>query len=156
MGTTTDRDSPCLKEHRPDGQQKCHIVLPEEERAKGYVRPLRVEYRHVGIAGPRHPLVDLSPEDLERFRKIGYVKFEPYPNDGSHGSALGRYWTQGQLDSIDKGCKTTTRMPAACAETYARQPGFYGKTFCCACGDYFPVREDGEFIWLDDGTRVGT
>ena len=53
-------------------------------------------------------------------------------------------------------CGTVTSMPHACATTYAAQPDFYGSTFCCECGDYFSVGENGEFVWLDDGTKVGT
>ena len=52
-------------------------------------------------------------------------------------------------------CGTTTRMPQKCAETYAINPSFYGSTFCCTCGDYFPVGAEGEFVWLDDGKKVG-
>lgn len=53
-------------------------------------------------------------------------------------------------------CGTTTRMPSVCAETYAVDPTFYDSTFCSACGAYFPVGPQGEFVWLDDGTKVGT
>lgn len=52
-------------------------------------------------------------------------------------------------------CGTTTTMGRAIAETYARQPGFYGGTFCVHCGAHFPVGEHGEFTWLD-GSKVGT
>ena len=52
-------------------------------------------------------------------------------------------------------CGTETRMPLKIAETYAREPGFYGATFCCGCRDYFRVGEHGEFVWLD-GSKVGT
>jgi hypothetical protein len=83
-----------------------------------------------------------------------YVKFEEYPAELQRG--LGRFWTQQQLDSIAKGCGVITSMPKECAETYARQPSFYGRTFCCGCHGYLPVGKDGEFVWLDDGTRVGT
>lgn len=44
-------------------------------------------------------------------------------------------------------CATTTRMGLALAETYARDPGFYSGTFCCACRAHFPL---AEFFW--DGT----
>jgi hypothetical protein len=152
MGVTTDRNAPCLNENLPDGQHKCHIVLPDEERAKGYVRPLRIQYKHVGIAGPEFPLRDLKPD--EQYHRKLYVKFEEYPPELQRG--LGRFWTQEQLDKIGKGCGVVTRMPEACAETYARQPSFYGSTFCCGCHGYLPVGADGEFVWLDDGTRVGT
>lgn len=48
-----------------------------------------------------------------------------------------------------------TVMPLACAETYAVEPEYYGSTFCCNCGGYFPVGANGEFIWKD-GQKVGT
>jgi hypothetical protein len=32
---------------RPDGQQQGYVVLAEEERAKGFVRPVRRIYRHL-------------------------------------------------------------------------------------------------------------
>lgn len=32
------------------GQQKAYVVLTEEERAKGFVRPVRTSYVHVGIS----------------------------------------------------------------------------------------------------------
>ena len=39
---------PGHKEIEPDtGMQKGYIVLAEEERAKGFVRPLRKSYRHL-------------------------------------------------------------------------------------------------------------
>jgi hypothetical protein len=52
-------------------------------------------------------------------------------------------------------CGEVTTMPRACAETYARQPDYYGSTFCCRCQGYFPVGPQGEFMW-NDGTKVGT
>lgn len=57
-------------------------------------------------------------------------------------------------------CGTETTMGAKIAETYARDPGFYGGTFCVGCGGHFPLLEvvDGKerrtFLW-DDGTGVG-
>lgn len=33
-------------EKRPDGQQKGYVVLTEEERSKGFVRPVRRTYVH--------------------------------------------------------------------------------------------------------------
>ena len=83
------------------GQKADHWVLSEAERAKGYVRPVRLTYTH-------------------------------------------------------EKCGTSTRMPVACAETYARKPGFYGGTFCCYCGAYFPVGTNGEFVWDQGGEKVGT
>ena len=37
----------------------------------------------------------------------------------------------------------------------ARQPGYYGSTFCARCACYLPVGLNGEFVWLDDGKKVG-
>jgi hypothetical protein len=33
-------------EKLPDGQHKDHWILPDEDRAKGFIRPVRTEYRH--------------------------------------------------------------------------------------------------------------
>lgn len=52
-------------------------------------------------------------------------------------------------------CKTSTKMNSAIAETYARNPFYYGGTYCAHCGKHFPVGENGEFLW-EDGSRVGT
>ena len=60
--------------------------------------------------------------------------------------------------TVHVACGTLTRIPEACAVTYARDPGFYGGTFCCACGKHFPlVAPDGSraFTWDEDGEGVG-
>jgi hypothetical protein len=47
--TLTD-GSPVTEDHRelkPNGQQKGYIVLSDEERARGFVRPVRDAYRHL-------------------------------------------------------------------------------------------------------------
>lgn len=47
--TTLTDGSPVTPDHRelkPNGQQKGYIVLSEEERAKGFVRPVRKAYVH--------------------------------------------------------------------------------------------------------------
>ena len=48
-------------------------------------------------------------------------------------------------------CGTVTTMAPAIAETYARNPGFYGATYCVACRAHRPVGPDGEFYWCDPG-----
>lgn len=53
-------------------------------------------------------------------------------------------------------CGGTTYMPQACAETYAVNPSYYSATFCCHCGDYFPVGPDGEFVWENTDEKVGS
>jgi hypothetical protein len=150
-GVVSDRDK--LDETiGPDGMQRNYLVLSEEERSKGFVRPVRVSYRHVGPPGPAHPLRDLTEDERARYAVPGYAKHEQYPE----GHALvGRFWTQERLDKAGKGCQSVTTMGRALAETYARQPDFYGGTFCVTCGTHLPVGADGEFVWLD-GSRVGT
>jgi hypothetical protein len=50
-------------------------------------------------------------------------------------------------------CGGVTTMGRALSETYARDPSFYGATFCCACGVHRPV---AEFVWAADGQQVGS
>lgn len=65
-------------------------------------------------------------------------------------------------------CGTVTSMGQALSETYARDPKYYGATFCCACSKHFPLRAylsgpdaipqvvDGwQFEWMD-GEPVGS
>ena len=112
MGLTTDPDDGCLRIIRADGQQECYLVLSEEERAKGFVRPVRDSYKHLQ-------------------------------------------------------CGVVTRMGRALAETYARDPSFYGGTYCAFEKTHFPLfvafeNADGstdrrpQFVWDDDGTPVGS
>ena len=58
---------------------------------------------------------------------------------------------------IHETCGGLTTMPRACSETYAVQPDYYGSTFCCTCGGYFPVGANGQFVWdTKDNQKVGT
>lgn len=84
----------------PDGQQHDYIVLSQDERDRGFIRPVRRTYVH-------------------------------------------------------ETCGVATTMGQAIAETYARDPHFYGATFCVHCRTHRPVGPDGEFVW-DDGTKVGS
>jgi hypothetical protein len=52
-------------------------------------------------------------------------------------------------------CGAVTVMGIGIAETYARQPDFYGATFCVRCSMHRPVGPEGEFVWLD-GSKVGS
>lgn len=136
------------------GIHEDYYVICEEDRKKGFIRPVRTAYRHVGPPGPKFQLRDLTDEERQRYNEFGYVKYEEYP-EGSHGCVVGRFWTQHDLDRIGTGCGHQTIMHQAFAETYARNPGFYGATFCAYCRVHLPVGEAGEFVW-PDGTRVGT
>jgi hypothetical protein len=103
VGTTTDPNDPRLghgSDEKPIDQHEVYLVLSDDERAKGFVRPVRRSYVH-------------------------------------------------------QTCGSATSMPQAIAETYARDPSFYGSTYCCLCMTHRPVGANGEFVW-DDGTKVGT
>ena len=52
-----------------------------------------------------------------------------------------------------KTCGSVTTMAKPLAETYARNPKFYGSTYCVHCAMHRPV---SEFIWSTDGTEVGS
>lgn len=47
-----------------------------------------------------------------------------------------------------KTCGKTTTMSSAIAETYARNPWFYGSTYCVVCRMHRDLRE---FTWEPDG-----
>lgn len=103
MPTTSDPSDPRLTrgpDTKPTQQADAYLVLSDEERAKGFIRPIRTSYVH-------------------------------------------------------ETCGATTTMARIIAETYARDPWFYGATYCSTCGMHRPVGEDGEFEW-EDGTKVGT
>lgn len=129
------------------GMQNDYIVLCPLERAKGFIRPFRKSYKHVG-AKPKYPLRDLTEQELKDHSIVPYVKFEEYPE--SESPVTGRFWTQKQLNS---GCGAITRMNDAIAETWARNPSFYGATFCSYCQEHFPVKE---FVWTDDESVLGS
>lgn len=50
-------------------------------------------------------------------------------------------------------CGTETTMGYELSATYARNPKFYGATFCVNCGTHYPV---AEFTWSKDGETVGS
>lgn len=144
MTATSDRDHPGINKKKENGQNEAYLVLSDAEKAKGFVRPLRNTYQHVGLY-PGHPLRDLTAEEKDRYPQ--YVKYEEYPEGEA---ACGKFWAQKQLDA--KPCDATTTMATSIAETYACDPKFYGATFCTSCRTHLPV---GEFVWLD-GSRVGS
>jgi len=133
------------------GMHRDYWCLSEAERAKGFVRPVRRSYMHVGPKGPIGALRELTEEEKERFKPYGYVAFEPSVDPDS--AVAGTYWTKDRLDKVGHGCGTVTKMGQALAETYAREPTFYGSTFCCGCGVHLPV---GEFVWDETDERVGS
>jgi hypothetical protein len=147
--TTLTDGSPVTEDHRElkeNGQQKGYVVLSEEERKKGFVRPVRTTYTHVGRKA-LYPLRDLTPEEQERYKDFNYVKYEDYPEE-SH--LCGRFWT---AEDIRTACNTDTTMSMSIAETYARQPDFYGSTFCNHCKKHFDLEQ---FVWKGTDSIVGS
>jgi hypothetical protein len=147
MSVTVDRRDPRLAEtDEATGMQKAYLVLSPEERAKGFVRPVRAAYKHTGER-PKYPTRDLTPEELARYADVKYVQYEGYPPEAE---ILGRFWTAEQLRS---GCGAGTKMGRDLSESYAREPKFYGATFCAGCRTHLPV---AEFRWEPDGEVVGS
>lgn len=102
MSYTTEPDDPRLShgaDTTPTPQAETYLILSDEERAKGFVRPVRRSYIHA------------------------------------------------------KGCGAHTTMGIALCETYARDPKFYGATYCVGCMMHRPV---DEFVWAEDGEVVGS
>lgn len=141
-------------ELRADGQQKGYVVLSAEERAKGFVKPVRRSYIHRGLQDPG-TLIDIPEETLERYgwkESPPFAKFQPDVPARGPNALPGRYWTKDEVARIDKGCGTLTTMGLSLAETYARDPNFYSGTFCCGCHAHFPLNE---FVW-EDGEPMDT
>jgi hypothetical protein len=89
-------------------------------------------------------------------------------DEGSHKGQHKDYWVLSESERA-KGfvrpvrsayrhakCGTVTTMGRALAETCARDPHFYGSTFCVSCGSHFRVGADGEFTWDGTNEKVGT
>jgi hypothetical protein len=64
-----------------------------------------------------------------------------------------------------KACGMITTMGLALCETYARDPLFYGGTFCAGCHEHFDLTtprygrqigkvEEWHFFWVDDQDRI--
>jgi hypothetical protein len=104
VSLTSDPSDPRLThgaDTEPVDQAESYLVLSEDERAQGFVRPVRLSYIH-------------------------------------------------------EACGAVTTMGRPIAETYARDPRFYGSTYCTTCRMHRPVGAAGEFVWDDGGGKVGT
>ncbi len=151
---TTDRNDPDLHKVKSNGQNEAYIILSDDERGKGFVRPVRDSYVHVGKKIDKSKMIpvdeywgdDFEEYNEERRRRFkedwGYAYF--VENVDKTSSVVGSYIKESDLK---KGCGSLTKMSRELAETYARDPKFYGATFCCGCGKHHPVNE---FVW--DGT----
>jgi hypothetical protein len=74
-------------------------------------------------------------------------QYENYPSN-----TVGEYVTPIRNTYVHKTCDTKTFMGDSFAETYAKNPKYYGRTFCTGCQAHFPV---SEFTWSTDGIIVG-
>lgn len=151
---TTDRNHPELTkgvDTTEVPQAKVYLVLSDEELKKGYIRPLRTKYEHrgqslAGLINPRLMIEDEIQRHGNRF--YGYADYEP-----SYEPLIGRALTrQAYLDLVagkkyTGGCGVETKMHETIGATYARDPKFYGATYCVGCGKHLPV---GEFVWSDN------
>jgi len=156
---TTDRNDPRLghgADKETTNQHEAYLVLSEEERAKGFIRPVRRSYVHVGYNDKtsfKNEIKPLTPEQQERY-KDQYVAYVEYDESEQRGAVVGRYFTTEQLEHYKKkGCGTLTTMGQTLAETYARDPKFYGATYCCGCQKHLAV---DEFVWDGTQERVGS
>lgn len=131
---------------KPNGQQQDYVVLTPEERAKGFVKPLRDSYIHRGAPALSNNLRDLTEQEQQEHGKYGYVKFEEYGPE--RDPLVGKFWTQAEIERAGRRCGGLTTMSRSIAETYARNPNFYSGTFCVGCGAHFDLNE---FTWEPDG-----
>jgi hypothetical protein len=74
-------------------------------------------------------------------------QYENYPSQTS-----GEYVAPIRNSYIHGKCGVKTLMATKFAETYAKNPKYYGSTFCCGCGEHLPV---SQFTWAVDGIRIG-
>jgi hypothetical protein len=180
MSLTSDRNDPRLKEGQKNetGQHSIYLVLSEEELAKGFVRPVRTTYVHVGkkindyaergIILTLQELHDSDPQEyddvrIEKFRGWGYAAYIKYSDEyytsEANSGGCGLFLSQDDYDSVlaNKthvgGCGTSTTMGLKLAETYSRDPKFYGATYCVGCGKHLPV---SEFVWQGTDETVGS
>jgi len=147
-GRTPEVDGPTpTEETLADGQYKSHWILTKEERSKGFIRPVRTSYKHVGVR-PTYSLRALTPHEQEVHSEMNYQYYEEYPPEKL--PLIGHYWTE---EALNSGCGGVTTMPYDIAETWAADPHFYGSTFCARCHKYLPVEE---FVWNGTNERLGS
>jgi hypothetical protein len=157
MSLTTDKNDPNLNKVKENGQNESYLVLSPEEIAKGFVRPVRRSYIHRGEEIKRKiESVTIMTEEHKKQRGYeAYYAFMKY--DDSESPVVGRYLTKREYenysDNFIVGCQTVTTMAQSIAETYARDPKFYGSTYCSGCKTHLPVEQ---FVWTTDNTTVGS
>lgn len=160
MSLTIDRNDPDLghgSDKEKTSQNKKYLVLSDEEIAKGLVRPIRTKYIHVGekIEYSKVKNISILPESEQNLGYYGYLEYNEseYPLVG-RGVSKQYYEDFITKKSHTGGCGVETKMHEKIAETYARDPKFYGATYCVGCGKHLPV---SEFVWSDnEDEQVGS
>jgi hypothetical protein len=85
--------TPDYRELRPNGQQQDYLVLSPEERAKGFVRPVRTRYVHK-LCGT---VTQMAPAIAETYA------CDPHFYSGTFCIACGRHFTVDQFVWKDTG-----------------------------------------------------
>lgn len=136
-------------------QNEVYLILSEEERAKGFVRPCRDSYIHKGVKYSSYSRLKNPEKSMDEERD--YVAlFDILDLSGNHVSS--RYATQDEINEFDRtghigGCGVETKMTRELSETYAAKPNFYDSTYCVGCHRHIYCHE---FVWSDDGKIVGS
>ena len=91
-------------------------------------------------------------EEISGQNEVYLVLSEKERAKGFTRTVRNAYMHIGPLKS-KSGCFIFTTIARELAETFARDPEFYKRTYCCGCYKHFPV---DEFVWDVDGKRVGS
>jgi len=102
---------------KPNGQYEDYWVLSKEEREKGFIRPLRFSYKHLGKDLDLKRMIPIekyfkeNAEEYPQERQLRYINTYGYvgfiPNTDHHSAILGRFVKQSDLGS---GCGHITKM----------------------------------------------
>lgn len=157
-GLTTDPTNEKLGrgvDEEPREQNEVYLVLSQEQRDAGFIRPYRDSYIHKGNPAATYTELDRPEKSMEENNPYVAI-FDIKDGKGNHVG--GRYATKSELERFKKtgylgGCGGETKMGKAIAETYATNPHFYGSTYCVHCKMHLPV---AEFVWSKDGEIVGS
>ena len=152
----TETDRPDYREIEPStGMQRSYVVLSAEERAKGFVRPVRRTYTHIG----RSVCAKMQTLHMPRAPKLGGPRLICGRPEGHNDEcACWEELSQPEHAIAERthrlgGCGATTTMGIALAETYARDPKFYNGTFCATCRAHFGL---DQFVWTGTDEQVGS
>ena len=128
------KESPAWKEFlEPLRDLLLKVQPPPVDRSKTMLTngsPVTPDHRELRMDGQQKGYVVLTDEERAR----GWAR--PYRDTYTHSA-----------------CGWDTAMGRKLAETYARDPKFYGATYCSHCRAHFPV---SEFVWKGTHEVVGS